>query len=76
MNSPVIALRVAGALFGLACLGQLLRLLMQLEIVVAGHHVPLWPSGLAVVLAGALCFWLLKLSMPHKPEGHVDAPAT
>lgn len=75
MNSPVIGLRVAGALFGLACLGQLLRLLMQFEIVIAGHHVPLWLSGVAVVLAGALCFWLLKLSWPHKPEGHIDAPA-
>ena len=76
MNSPVIGLRVAGAIFGLACLGQLLRLLMQLEIVVAGHHVPLWLSAVAVVLAGALCFWLLKLSLPCKPEGHIDAPAT
>lgn len=62
MNSPVVGLRAASIIFGLASIGQLLRLLFRLEILIAGHLVPLWLSGVAVPAAAGLCWWLWKLS--------------
>ena len=67
MNSQILGLRVAGTLFGLMALGQLVRLVIQPEILVAGHQMPLWPSALAFVILGALALWMWKLSrMPAK----------
>lgn len=75
MNSPVIGLRVASVIFGLVCIGQLTRLLMQLEVMVAGRHVPMWCSGIAVVATAVLCVWLWKLSVPAKaPAAGGSAP--
>jgi len=62
MNSPILGLRVASIIFGLMNLAQLLRLVIQPEVVVAGHQIPLWPSMLAFVLFGGLSIWLWKLS--------------
>jgi hypothetical protein len=67
MNSQILGLRVAGIVFGLMCLAQLLRLVIRPEVLVAGHHVPLWPSGLAVAILGglSLCTWKLSRSAPQ-----------
>ena len=62
MNSQILGLRVASIIFGLMNLAQLLRLVIQPEVVVAGHQIPLWPSMLAFVLFGGLSIWLWKLS--------------
>jgi len=62
MNSQILGLRVASVIFGLISLAQLLRLVIQPEVVVAGHQIPLWPSMLAFVLFGGLSIWLWKLS--------------
>ena len=62
MNSPILGLRVASIIFGLMNLAQLLRLVIQPEVVVAGHQIPLWPSMLAFVIFGGLSIWLWKLS--------------
>jgi hypothetical protein len=62
MNSQILGLRVAGTIFGLGCLGQMLRLVARVEVLVAGHQVPLWPSAIAVVIAGGMSFWLWRLS--------------
>ncbi len=67
MDSRVIGLRVAAGVFALVSLAQLLRLLFRPEILVAGYLLPLWPSVLAVLIAGALCAWMWKLSLPTKP---------
>ena len=60
----IFALRVAGTLFGLMCLAQLARLLIfsQVDIVVAGLHLPLWPSALAGIVLAALSVWMWKVS--------------
>jgi hypothetical protein len=55
-------LRVASIVFGLMALAQLLRLLIRPEVLVAGHVMPLWPSGLALVILGGLSGWLWNLS--------------
>ena len=62
MNSQVVGLRVAGAIFGLISLGHLLRLLTQVEVLVAGHPIPLWLNAIGFVFAGGLSLWLWKLS--------------
>jgi hypothetical protein len=62
MNSPMLGLRVAGAVFALLGLVQLLRLLIRPEVLVAGHIMPLWPSVLAVLILGALSGWMWQLS--------------
>ncbi len=53
---------MAGIVFGLLCLAQLLRLVLRPEVLVAGNQVPLWPSGLAVAILGGLSLWMWKLS--------------
>lgn len=63
MNSRIAGLRVASAVFGLMSVGQLLRLVLQLNVTVAGHPLPLWPSGVALVIVGGLCVWLWRLSL-------------
>ena len=73
MNSPVCGLRIAGSVFGLMCLGQLTRLLTRLDIVVAGRHLPLWLSAVAVVVLAALCIWLWRISFAAKPAGSTSA---
>ena len=62
MNSHVLGLRLASFVFGLICLVQLLRLIINPELVVAGHQVPLWPSGVALVVLGSLSVWIWKIS--------------
>jgi hypothetical protein len=62
MNSPMIGLRSAGVVFGLMCLAQILRLVMQPTVQVAGHLMPLWPSVLAAVILAGLAYWMWNLS--------------
>ena len=62
MNSQILGLRVASAVFGLMSIAQLLRLVIQPEVLVAGHWMPLWPSALAAVILAGLSLWLWKLS--------------
>jgi hypothetical protein len=62
MNAPVVGLRVASAIFGLMCLAQLLRLVTRVEVLVAGHQMPLWPNAVAFVFLGGLSIWLWRLS--------------
>lgn len=62
MTSQMMGLKVAGFVFGLISLAQLARLVMRTEVLVAGQQLPLWPSGLAVVISGGLSLWMWKLS--------------
>ena len=62
MNSQILGLKVAGIVFGLLSLAQLLRLVIRPEVLVAGQQVPLWPSGLAFAILGGLSLWMWKLS--------------
>jgi len=62
MNSQITGLKVAGVIFGLMGLGQLGRLIIRPEILVAGHQMPLWPSAVAVVILAGMSIWLWKLA--------------
>ena len=61
MNSQILGLRIASIIFGLISLAQLMRLVIQPEVIVAGHHMPLWPSVLAFLIFGGLSIWLWNL---------------
>jgi hypothetical protein len=62
MRSQITGLRVASIVFGLIAIGQLARLLMRPEVLVAGSPMPLWPSVMAFIILGALSLWMWKLT--------------
>jgi len=61
MNSQILGLRVASAVFGLMSIAQLVRLVIRPEVIVAGYRMPLWPSALAFLLLAGLSIWMCKL---------------
>lgn len=62
MNSPTLGLRVASILFGLAALGQLLRVLTRLHIMIGTCYVQRRWSLVAFVILAALCVWMWRLA--------------
>ncbi len=58
MKKP--AALVSAILFWLIALGQLLRFLLQVRVTAGSHDVPLWPSGVAFIVLGALGIWLWR----------------
>jgi hypothetical protein len=59
-------LLTAGVMFLLIALGHLLRILFSITFVVDGTPIPMWPSGLAVVVMGYLSYQSLRLAKkPH-----------
>ena len=64
MSSTIVALRVAGTIFGIMCVAQLARLFLfgGVEVLVAGHAMPLWPSAIAAAILAALSLWMWKVS--------------
>jgi len=62
MNTPICGLRVASAIFGLICLGQLVRILTAIQIHIGSHYVHRWMSAVAMLVAGCLCVWLWRLA--------------
>jgi hypothetical protein len=65
MKSQTSGLLIASLIFALIALVQLVRLFVRPDIVVAGHLLPLWPSGIAVVLFAGLSLWMWKLAHPR-----------
>jgi hypothetical protein len=71
MNTPFMGLRVASIGFGIVAFCHLMRVLTEMKLIVGGYNIPLWMSGLAVVVAGALSAWLWRLAQPLKvPTEH------
>ena len=65
MNPQITGLKVAGTVFGLVGLLQLIRLLAGWEIIINHREIPLWFSGVAVVVLGCLSIWLFRLARPR-----------
>ena len=55
MNKMTLV-RCAGIVFAIVAVGNLVRLVVGWEVSVAGRAVPLWASGLAVLVAGYLSY--------------------
>ncbi|MBI2511780.1 MAG: hypothetical protein HYV96_07375 [Opitutae bacterium] len=76
LHSRALALRVVTVLAGLFVLAHFGRLLLQLEIRIAGHAVPLWLSLVAMVIGGAFAWWLGSLAFrkdEKPPETNLPA---
>jgi len=66
MGSQILGLRIASIVFGLMFLAQLTRIIIRPDVLVAGHHMPLWPSAFAVVILGGLSIWMWRLARPPR----------
>ena len=64
MKSQTLGLRVAGTIFALACLAHLLRVVTRVDVLIAGHQIPLWTNMVGVVISGALSLWMWRISAP------------
>jgi len=62
MNSPTTGLRVASVIFALFFLGHVLRLITHASVMLGSYHVPMWPSVVALIVAGLLSMWMWRLS--------------
>jgi hypothetical protein len=62
MNSQRTGLRVASLVFAIFALGHVLRLYKNAKVLVATHEIPIGVSWAALIIAGALCIWLWRLS--------------
>ena len=63
MNSPALALRIAGTIFGIVSLAHLLRFVLRADIVMAGYALPMWVSAAALAVTGVLGVWMWRLSL-------------
>ena len=52
---------VSGLFFTLLACVQLLRLILRWRVTVAGVEIPLWVSGVAVVIVGSLAIWAFRV---------------
>ena len=53
---------ISGLVFGLVAVLQALRIVRQLQVTVGNTSVPIWVSGIALVVAGGLCVWAFRPS--------------
>ena len=58
MNRP--AAFIAVIFLSIIAIGQLIRFVFQISLVVGGLDIPAWPSAIAFLIAGSLAFWLSK----------------
>lgn len=66
MKTQIAGFWTSGILFGLMALAQIMRLWIRPDVLVSGHHVPLWPSGLAFLVLAGMCIWMLTLARGSK----------
>lgn len=55
-------LRVAAVIFGLFAVVHLLRLFIGFDVIIGTLNIPLWASGIAILVLAALSVWLFRLS--------------
>ena len=63
INSKILGLRVAGTIFGLVAVLNLLRVVTGVTIVIAGWMLPMWVNVLGFAGSGLICVWLWLLSV-------------
>jgi|KBSMisStaDraftv2_1062788.scaffolds.fasta_scaffold306504_2 hypothetical protein len=65
MNIKTFSL-VAGVVFGVVAVIQILRVVMGWEVMIGGWSVPMWFSWIAVAVAGFLSFTGLRLAADRR----------
>ena len=63
INSKILGLRVAGAIFGIVAILHLLRMATMVPVVIAGWMLPIWMNMLGFAGSGLICAWLWLLSV-------------
>lgn len=63
MKCHKLPLVVAGVIFSVMAILHLLRLFIGWNIVLGTFMVPVWWSGIGLIIAGGLAFWMLKAAM-------------
>ncbi|MEI6889928.1 MAG: hypothetical protein WCL03_11695 [Bacteroidota bacterium] len=63
INSKILGLRVAGSIFGIVAILNLLRVVTGVPMVIAGWMLPIWVNVLGFAGSGLLCVWLWLLSV-------------
>ena len=53
-------LRASTIVFGLLATVQLIRLILRWPVVVAGLSIPVWVSGIAVLIVGSMAAWGMR----------------
>jgi len=56
------ALRVAGIIFFVVAIMHLLRVILKVEVLIAGYVLPIWLSVLGFIVPLALSLWMFKIS--------------
>jgi hypothetical protein len=56
------ALKVSGTVFLIIAVLQLLRFMLKIEVIAAGHVIPLWASLLAFIVMTLLALWMFRAS--------------
>ena len=60
-------LRVSGAVFGIICVGHLLRIIFGWKLIIGSLEVPMAVSWLGMIFTGALAGWAAA-RMPSKVD--------
>ena len=53
---------IVALLFAIICAAHVIRLCLGWDITLNGIHIPLWLSGIAMIITGGLSFMLLRES--------------
>jgi hypothetical protein len=62
MKSQSMGLKIASVIFGLVCLGHILRLARGFQILIGSHYFGRNLSVAVVIVSGLLCIWMGKLA--------------
>lgn len=60
MNIHKLPLLVGGIIFSIMALFHLLRLFIGWNVILGTFAIPVWWSGIGLIIAGFLAFWMLK----------------
>ena len=52
---------ISGAVFGAVALVHVIKLFLDWPVQVAGWVLPIWVSWIAILAAGTLCVWAVRL---------------
>lgn len=59
---------ISGIVFGLIAIGQGIRAARQMPVRVGRTSIPVWPSWVAVLVAGSLCACAFRSSAEHQGD--------
>jgi hypothetical protein len=62
MKSQSTGLKIASVIFGLVCLGHILRVARGFRIIVGSHDFGRSLSVAVIIVSGLLCIWMWKLA--------------